>query len=121
MGRRHCPQKASERCGTPGIPSDMRRMVGASSFGQRAPSVSRMMSTEAPDWIDPEGIGHPKSVARDGRRSLLGLLCLAGAALACYFLPLRGGYLLLAGLAGQGIANLSQPDMVRADGMEVMM
>jgi hypothetical protein len=80
-----------------------------------------MMSTKAPAWIDPERIGHPKPVTWDRLRSLLCLLCLAGAALAFYFLLLRGGYLLLAGLAGQGISNLSQPDMVRPDGMEAMM
>jgi hypothetical protein len=79
------------------------------------------MSTEAPGGIDPERTGHPKPVAWDGLRTLPGLLCLAGAALASGFLLLRGGYLLLAGWAGQGIADLSQPDMVRADGLEVMM
>jgi hypothetical protein len=48
------------------------------------------------------------------------LFCLAGAASTFYVLVFRGGYLLLAGLAGQEIANLSQPDMVRADGIDVM-
>jgi hypothetical protein len=79
-----------------------------------------MMSTKVPGWIDPEGIGHPKPVTRRRLRSLLGLLCLAGAALTFYVLILCGSCLLLAGLAGQGLANLSQPDMVRADGMEDM-
>jgi hypothetical protein len=80
-----------------------------------------MMSTKAPDGSDRERIGHPTPVTWDRLRSLLGLLCLAGAASASYFLLLRGGYLLLAGWAGRRISNLSQPDMVRADGMEVMM
>lgn len=55
------------------------------------------------------------------KQSISGVVFLIASGLAGYFLLLRGGIALFAGMAGRAISNLSSPDEVKTDGLEGLM
>jgi hypothetical protein len=67
-----------------------------------------------------QDVSVPTPPARGRSRWLSGLLSLAGALLAAYFLVFQGVVILYAGMAARAISNLSRPDLVRVEGTGAM-